>query len=123
MINALHMIDIHDGLRERLRSFLWQIVTDTALDDPVFIFAREFLAIGTIVRIMWRTVCITLEGNGGHGDDRAFGNSLFEIVILRLAVSQAEPPTIVVDDDGHVVRVVERGCAAIEGRIIEIPFR
>ncbi len=56
-------VDIHDGLRECLRSFLWQIVPDTPLDEPVFIFAREFLAIGTIVRIMWRTVGITGVAN------------------------------------------------------------
>src|SRR5271166_4805931 len=123
MISALHMIDIHDGLRECLRSFLWQIVTDTAFDDSVFIVSGEFIAIGTIVEIMWCTVGITLKGNGGGGDDRTFGNSLFQIVILRLAIGQTEPPTIVVDDDGDVIRVVESCSGAIEGRIIEIPFR
>src|ERR1022692_795463 len=116
-------VNVDDGLRECLRSFLRQIVPDTTLDEPVFIFAREFLAIRTIVRIMWCTVGITLKGNGGHGDDRTCGNSLFKIVILRLAIGQAEPPSVIVDHDADVIWVVERCSGAIECRITEIPFR
>jgi hypothetical protein len=39
-------VNIHHGLGEGLWSFLWQIVPDAASDDPVIIFAGEFLAIG-----------------------------------------------------------------------------
>jgi len=49
--------DIDHSLDNGLRGFLSQIVPDAALDDPVRIFAREFLSIGTGVR-MWCTVGI-----------------------------------------------------------------
>jgi hypothetical protein len=39
-------VDVNHGLGEGLWSFLWQIVPDAASDDPVIIFAGEFLAIG-----------------------------------------------------------------------------
>jgi hypothetical protein len=39
-------IDVNHGLGKGLRSFLRQIVPDAAGDDPVCIFAGEFLAIG-----------------------------------------------------------------------------
>ena len=37
--------------------------------------------------------------------------------------AEAEPPAIIVDHDGNVVRIVESGRAAIEGGVVEIPFR
>jgi hypothetical protein len=52
-------------LDEGLRGFLRQIVPNPARDDPVRIFAREFLCIGTAVR-MRRTIGITFKGNGGQ---------------------------------------------------------
>jgi hypothetical protein len=73
-------------------------VTDAALDDPVRVFAREFPGIGTGVW-MWCPIGITFKGNGRHGDDRAFGEPLFQIVIFRFAFSQVEPPPIIMDDD------------------------
>jgi hypothetical protein len=85
-------IDFDDSLSKSLRSFLRQIVPDAALDDPVRIFAREFPGIGTGIRVR-RTIRITFKGNGGHGDDRACGKPLFQIVIFRLAFNQAEPPS------------------------------
>src|SRR6266576_3165143 len=93
-----------------------------ALDDPVRIFAREFLGIGTSVGV-WCTIGITLKSNGGHGDDRAFGEPLLQIVVFRLAFSQAEPPAVIVDHDVDMVRIVEGRCAAIERGIIEVPLR
>jgi len=47
-------------LGKGLRSFLRQIVPDAALDKSVRIFAREFLGIGTGVR-MRRTIGITFK--------------------------------------------------------------
>jgi len=38
---------------------------------------------------VWCTIGVTFKGNGWHGDDRAFGKPLFQIVIFRLAFSQA----------------------------------
>jgi hypothetical protein len=44
-------VDFYDSVRKVLRGFLRQIVPDAALDDPVRIFAREFLGIRTGVRV------------------------------------------------------------------------
>ena len=92
------------------------------VDDPVRIFAREFLGVGTGVRVR-RTIGIAFKGDGGHGDDRTFGKPLFQIVIFRLAFSQAEPPAVIMDHDGDMIRIVEGRCAAIERGIIEVPLR
>src|SRR5438105_13392571 len=115
-------VDVDHGLRKGLRGFLRQIVPDAAGDGPVRIFARKFPGIGTGVQ-MRRTVGITFEGDGGHGDDRALGKPLVEIGILRLAFSQCEPPPIVMDHDGDVIGIVEGRCTAIERCIIEVPLR
>src|SRR5713226_3829016 len=115
-------VDFDDGCGEGLRGFLRQIVPDAALDDPVRIFTREFLGIGTGVW-MRRTIGITFKGNGGHGYDRTSGKPLLQIVIFRLAFSQCESPAIIMDHDADVIRIVEGRCTAIEGCVIEIPFR
>ena len=115
-------IDFDDRFGKGLRGFLRQIVPDAALDDPVRIFAGEFLGIGAGVRV-WCAIGITFKGDGGHGDDRTFGKPLFQIVIFRLAFSQAEPPAVIMDHDGDVIRVVEGRRAAIERGIVEVPLR
>jgi hypothetical protein len=50
---------------------------------------------------------VALKGDGGHGDDWTFGKPLFEIVVFRLAFGQSEPPAIIVDHDGDMIRIVE----------------
>ena len=50
------------------------------------------------------------------------GEPLFELVVFRLAFGQAEPPAIIVDHDGDVIRIVEGRGAAIERRVVELPF-
>ena len=72
---------------------------------------------------MRRTIGITFESNGGHGDERKFNKALFQIVIFRLAFGQSEPPPIIMDHDADVIRIIERRCAAIEGSIVKVPFR
>ena len=98
------------GLDGRFGKGLWrflrQIMPDAAFDDPVRIFAGEFLGIGAGIGVRC-TVGIAFKGDGGHSDDRHFGKPLFQIVIFRLALSQAEPPAVIVDHDADVVRVVE----------------
>ena len=42
---------------------------------------------------------------------------------FALAFGQCEPPPIIVDHDGDVIRIVEGRRAAIERRIIEVPLR
>src|SRR5215204_2218437 len=90
-------VDIDDSLSKGLRRFLGQIVTDAALDRPVRIFAGEFFGIRTGLR-MRRTVGIALKCNRRHGDHRKCGKPFFQIIVLWFAFSQAEPPTIVMDD-------------------------
>ena len=114
--------DVDDGLGKLLRRFLREIVADAAFDDPVRIDAREFLGVGAGIR-MWCAIGITLKGNGGHGDDRAFGKPLFQIVVFRLAFGEVDPPAVVMYHDRNVTRVFEGRGAAIECRIIEAPLR
>src|SRR6185312_17048095 len=71
---------------------------------------------------MRRPVRIAFQGNRRHGDDRRFGKPPLEIIVFRLPGSETEPPAIVVDHDGDVVRVVEGDGRAIERGIVEIPF-
>ena len=68
-------------------------------------------------------VGIAFKGNGGHGDNRAFGKPLFQIVIFRLTFGEAEPPAVIMDRDGDVIGIVEGGGAAIERGVIEVPLR
>src|SRR5439155_12125657 len=86
----LGAVDFNHRSRKRLRGLLGKVVSDAALDRPVRIFAREFLGIGTRVR-MGRTVGVTLKRNGGHGDHRTFGESFLERVVVTLAFSQLQP--------------------------------
>src|SRR5215212_6450860 len=58
-------VDFDDSFGKGLRGFLRQIVPNAALDDPVRIFAREFLGIGTGVRVGC-SIGITFKGNGEH---------------------------------------------------------
>src|ERR1017187_204119 len=90
-------VDIDNRLGKGLRSFLRQIVPYAAGDGALRIFAREFVGVGTGVRV-WRTIGITFHGNGGHGNDGGFGKPLFQIVIFRLAFSQTQSPAVIVDD-------------------------
>ena len=88
----------------------------------VRVLAGELLRHRRWVR-MRRAVGIAFERDRRHGDHRACREPLFQLVILRLALGQAEPPAIVVDDDIDVIGVVERRGAAIERRVVEAPFR
>ena len=115
-------INFDNSCGEILRGFLRKIVPDATLDDPMCIFAREFFGIGTGVRV-WRTVGVTFKGNGRHGDGGRFRKPLVQMEILRFAVSQAEPPAVVMDDDRHVIRVIEGRRASSERGIVEVPFR
>ena len=49
-----------------------------ARDEPMLIFTREFAAIARGFR-MGRAIRVAFEGNGGRGDDRTFGEPLFQI--------------------------------------------
>src|SRR6185369_4904607 len=49
--------------------------------------------------------------------------ALFQVVELWLAFGKAKPPSIIVNDDVDMIRIVERRRAAIEGRVVERPLR
>ena len=66
---------------------------------------------------------IAFKGDRGHPNDRSFGETLFQVVIFRLAVCQAKPSAIIVDHDADVIWIVEGRGGAIERRIIELPLR
>src|SRR5262249_11377762 len=55
--------------------------------------------------------------------DRRFSKPLFHIIIFCLAVGEIEPPTIIVDCNGDVIRILERSRTAVERGVIEVPFR
>ena len=46
---------------------------------------------------------------------------LLQLVVLRLALDQAQPPTVVGDDNGDVVRVVEE-TAAVRSNVASSKF-
>ena len=111
-----------DGVGKRLRRLLRQVMPDAPGDQAVGLFARKLPGVGFGVR-MRCPVGIAFEGDGGNGDDGKFGQPLFELVVFRLARGKAEPPAIVVDHDGDMIRVVEGRRAAFKSGVIEIPLR
>ena len=52
-------------------------------------------------------VGVPFERDGRHSDDRTSREPILEGVTGRLAFSQAEAPSVVVDDDADVIRIVE----------------
>jgi hypothetical protein len=72
---------------------------------------------------MRRSVGIALQRDRRDADRWSGCESLFHCVILLLTLSQAEPPTVVVDHDIDVIWIVECRCAAIERSIVEVPAR
>src|SRR5208282_5738999 len=120
---TLKTIDVDDGLRKSLRSFLRQIMPDAPGDGPVRMFAGEFFGKRTGVRITWRPIGVAFQSDGRHGDGRTSGKALLQIVIFRLAFNQAEPPPVTMDHDGNMIRIVERCRTAIERGVIEVPLR
>src|SRR5438552_16758540 len=116
------MVDIDHRLREGLRRFLRQIVSDASRDQAVFILSREFFRVRRGLR-MWRAVRVTFEGDRRDADGRKLSEPCFEVVVFALAVRKAESPAIVVYDDRNMIGVIKGYRAAIEGGVIEIPLR
>src|SRR5882724_11932748 len=114
--------DRENGFGKGLRGFLRQIVSDTALDGSVRILAGELIGVGARLG-MRSAVRVAFHRDGRHSDDRGGGQPLLEVVVLALAVGEAEPPAVVMDRDGDMIRVVEGGCAAVERGIVEPPLR
>src|SRR5712691_5398399 len=108
----LRFVDIDDRLGKSLRGFLRKIVSNATRDGSVLVFAREFFGVGAGIRV-WGTIGIAFEGDGGNGDYREFGKPLFEVGIFWFAVSQTEPPAVVMDHDADVIRIVKSHGAAL----------
>jgi hypothetical protein len=113
--------NVHDSLGKGLRRFLWEVVPDASRDLPVLVFPREFLCVRRGIRVR-RTVGVAFHRNGRDGDDRALREPVFQIIVFRLALSQAQLPAVIVDHDIDVIRVVEGGSAAIEHSVVELPL-
>ena len=111
-----------DGIGERRRGFLGKVVSDATLDRSVRIGAGELRGICAWVR-MWCAVGVTLERDGGHGDDRTFRELFLRLAVSSFAVGESQSLAIVVNRDRDVIRVLEGRDAAIEGGIVEGPFR
>ena len=47
---------------------------------------------------------------------------VFQLVVLRFAFRQAQPPPVVMDDDRDMIRIVEGRGGAIERSVVEVPF-
>src|ERR1700759_2279475 len=118
----LGTIDIDDRLSEGLRGFLRQIVADASLDEPVFVVPREFSRVGSTIR-MRCAIGVAFQRDRRHGNVRGSSEALFECVVFGFAFGEAESPTIIVNYDGNIVRVIERPGAALERVVVEVPFR
>src|SRR5262245_40122516 len=60
---------VDDSFSKGLWGFLRHVVPDTACDGPMFVWAREFLGVGTRVRVRG-AIRIAFERDGWHGNDR-----------------------------------------------------
>src|SRR5260370_26254642 len=116
------LADVDNGLRELLRSLLGQIVPDTALHEAMQIFAGELLGVSGGIR-MWRTVLIALKGDGRYADLRRGGQLRFQLIQAWIALCQSKPPSIVMDHDIDVIRIIESCRATTQRRVVELPFR
>ncbi len=106
----------------KARGASWEIVADPSRDVPVLIFTGESFGVGGGVWV-GSTIGIPFKGDRRRLNDGRLGEPFFVAVVFGLALREPEAPAIVVNDDGDVIGVVERSGAAIEGRVIEGPFR
>ena len=67
---------------------------------------------------MWSAIGIALERDGRHRDDRRLRELSLQIVVLRLAFRQPEPPSVVMDHDVDMVRIVEGRRATLEALLV-----
>src|SRR6185369_15778438 len=104
------------------RRLLWQVVADAAAQRAVLVFARELFGVSGGRRVR-RAVGVALHRDARHRDGRRYGQARFQRVVFTFAIGQAQAPAVVVDDDVHMVRIVEGRGAARIGRFVESPFR
>jgi len=76
--------------------------------------AGELLGIGTSVR--GGSVEVAANSDRRHRDHGTFEQPGFQVAILRLSLSEAQLPAVVVDDDVDVIGIVE-GRAAVRSNV------
>ena len=91
-------------------------------NEPVLVLVGKLLGIGTGVG-MRRAVGVSFKCDRRHADHRRLCKPSLQLVILWLAFREAEPLAVIVDNDRHMMRIVEGPSAALEGGIVEIPLR
>ncbi|MNI98132.1 hypothetical protein D3C73_1569140 [compost metagenome] len=72
----------------------------------MLVLAGELLGVGGGGR-MRRTVGVAFQGDRRHADLRCRRQALFQFVVLRFAFGQCQAPAVVMDDDLHMIRVIE----------------
>ena len=50
------------------------------------------------------------------------GAPLLELAVFRLTLGQSQPPTVIVDHNADMIRIVKGSGAAIERGVIEVPL-
>ena len=83
--------------------------------------AGELLGIGTSDRD--GSVEVAADGDRRHRDHGTFEQPGFQVAVLLLSFSEAQPPPVIVDDDVDVIGIAEGRCGAVERVVVEVPLR
>src|SRR5690242_3758118 len=116
-----HARDRQYGVGEGCGRLLREIVADAAANRTVLVATGKARS---VCRRLWvrRTVGVTLHGNCRHRDRRGCRKRRFGRFVAWLALSEAQPPAIIVDDNRDMVGVVEAAGRAFVSRIVEMPL-
>src|ERR1044071_2488364 len=90
-------------------------------EDLMRVLPGELAPIGRAARI--GAVEITGDRDRRLSDDRTRIKLALEAVVLRVARGEADAPAVVVYHDRHMIGILVRRRGAVEGRIVEAPFR
>jgi hypothetical protein len=82
--------------------------------------AGEFFGIGTSVR--GGPVEVAADGDRRHPDHGTFEQPGFQVTVLRLALSEAQPPPVIVYDDVDVIGIGEECGGAVKRAVVEAHF-
>src|SRR3982074_2950132 len=88
----------------------------------MLILAGKSLCVGCRSR-MRRAICIALHRDRWHTYGRRRSDDLVEMRVPRFALSKGYPPTVVVNDDCDVIRILERPRGPIERLVVKFPLR
>ncbi len=91
------------------------------LENSMRVLAREFLRVRRAIRS--RAIEIARDGDRRYRNYGPLGELLFQVLVSRFTSREAQPPTVIVDHNTDVIRVIERSGRAAEGGIVEIPLR